>query len=94
MKHLEFQKQLIAATKSLKVYSDNLAIDHEQANQLMQEILRHSRPMPQWHEERATSNEKNSDTPNATNCKWQSPHYPTTHNRFMPYTFWATKTTK
>jgi RNA polymerase sigma factor (sigma-70 family) len=65
MKHLEFQKQLIAATKSLKVYSDNLAIDHKQANQLMQEILRHSRPMPQWHEERATSNEKNSDTPNA-----------------------------
>ena len=62
MKHHEFQKQLIAAIKSLKVYSDNLTIDREQANQLMQEILQHSRPMPQGHEELATSNEEECDT--------------------------------
>jgi RNA polymerase sigma-70 factor (ECF subfamily) len=62
MKHHEFQKQLIAAIKSLKVYSNNLAIDQEQANQLMQEILQHSKPMPQGHKERATSNEEDCDT--------------------------------
>ena len=62
MKHHEFKKQLIAAIKSLKVYSNNLAIDQEQANQLMQEILQHSKPMPQGHKERATSNEEECDT--------------------------------